>query len=291
MNGLKSQVWTSTRYKPAIPQSLATSHYCPHYANNNAVFAASKILNLFTQPLTWVVAMLAASLLFARRPPLGRALVGSALALLLLMGWQPLPHWLIRNLESQYTEMVPAADLGKYAGVVVLGGATEEGYIAQAHTQPLLNDAAERMTAPVAMLKHNPHLRIVFTGGEGSFLGSGPSEAERVRPFFDSMGLGANQVTYEAVSRTTYENAVLTAQLPGIDIRQRWLLVTSAFHMQRSMATFAKAGWNVTAYPVDFRTGNTTPWTEYSLKDGARNWQLLLHEWLGFFAYRVAGRL
>ncbi|MBL0243220.1 MAG: hypothetical protein IPQ22_04205 [Rhodoferax sp.] len=41
---------------------------------------------------------------------------------------------------------------------------------------------------------------------------------------------------------------------------------------------FTKAGWNVTAYPVDFRTGPSTPWTEYSLASGIRNWQLALHE-------------
>jgi hypothetical protein len=57
------------------------------------------------------------------------------------------------------------------------------------------------------------------------------------------------------------------------------------------MATFAKAGWNVTAYPVDFRTGTVTPWTEYSLRDGANRWQLVLHEMVGTFAYRLTGRL
>jgi len=249
------------------------------------------MLSVLTQPLTWVVALLAVSLMVRQRPALGRKLVGTALAVLLLMGWQPLPHWLIHQLETQYAEIAPEANLKPYAGVIILGGATEEGYIAQAHSQPLLNEAAERMTAPISMLRRNPHLRIVFTGGEGSLLSTGPSEAERVRPFFDGLGLGVNQVTYEALSRTTYENAVLTAQLPDIDTQQRWLLVTSAWHMPRSMATFTKAGWNVTAYPVDFRTGTATPWTEYSLKDGARNWQLLLHECLGWVAYRLTGRL
>jgi uncharacterized SAM-binding protein YcdF (DUF218 family) len=284
-------VWTSTRYKPAdseIAYHLALFH---HFVTHPAVFFAAKVLNLLAQPLTWVVVLLVASLLFRRKPALGQKLVGLALALLVLMGWQPLPHWLIRQLETQYSEIPFNASLEPYTGAIILGGATEEGYIALAHAQPLLNDAAERMIAPIAMLRHNPRLRIVFTGGEGSILASGPSEAERVRPFFDSMGLAANQVTYEATSRTTYENAVLSAQLPGINIGQRWLLVTSAWHMPRSMATFSKAGWNVTAYPVDFRTGDTTPWTEYSLKDGSRNWQLLLHECLGWLAYRVTGRL
>lgn len=119
----------------------------------------------------------------------------------------------------------------------------------------------------------------------------GPSEAQRAEVFFNQMGVPAQRIKYESASRTTYENALLTAQLPGVDISQRWLLVTSAWHMPRAMATFAKAGWNVAAYPVDFRTGLATPWTTYSIKDGARNWQLALHELLGIVAYRITGRL
>jgi uncharacterized SAM-binding protein YcdF (DUF218 family) len=273
---------------PGIAYHRDLFHY---FVTRPAVFFAAKILALLTQPLTWVVALLIASLLLRDKPASGQKLVIASLTLLLLMGWQPLPHWLIRQMEAQYAEIAPGADLRPYAGIVILGGATEAGYVAQAHSQPLLNAAAERITAPIAMLRHNPHLRIVFTGGEGSLLASGPSEAERIRPFFNAMGVPPDRVTYEAISRTTYENAVLTAQLPGIDTQWRWLLVTSAWHMPRSMATFNKAGWNVTAYPVDFRTGSDTPWTEYSLTDGTRNWQLLLHECLGWLAYRITGRL
>lgn len=256
------------------------------------MFLAAKILAILTQPLTWVVALLLAGLLVVRRrPTLGHRLTWSALLLLLAIGWQPLPDLLIRHLETQYAEIAPQADLHGYAGMVVLGGALESGHVALAHTQPLLTDAAERMTAPVAALLRNPHLRVVFTGGEGELLGTGPSEAERARAFFSSLGLAGRQVEYEAASRNTHENAVLTAQLPGVDISQRWLLVTSAWHMPRAMATFTKAGWNVTAYPVDFRTGAQTPWTEYSLRDGVARWELVLHEELGLLAYRLTGRL
>ena len=256
------------------------------------MFLAAKILALLTQPLAWVATLLLASLLvLRRRPALGRRLVWSALAVLLIMGWLPLPDLLIRRLENQYAEIPPQADLRGYVGMVVLGGALESGHVAQAHTQPLLNDAAERMAAPVAARLRNPHLRVVFTGGEGALLGTGPTEADRARNFFNSLGLSGQPIEYEAASRNTYENAVLTAQLPGVDISQRWLLVTSAWHMPRSMATFAKTGWNVTAYPVDFRTGTDTPWTEYSLRDGVARWQLLLNEGLGLLAYRLTGRL
>jgi uncharacterized SAM-binding protein YcdF (DUF218 family) len=256
------------------------------------MFFASKILALITQPLLWVFVLLLLSLLVLRRwPRAGRRLVGLALAVLVLMAWKPLPEAVIRQLESYYPEMAPNAKLEGYAGVVVLGGATESGRTQMAHLQPMLNDAAERMTGTVAVLRSNPHLRVLFTGGEGSLMGIGQTEAERAKMFFDSLGVKDAQVQYESASRNTYENAVLTAKLPGVDPTQRWLLVTSAWHMPRSMATFQKAGWNVTAYPVDFRTGDGSDWLEFSMAGGAVDWQLALHELVGLLAYKLTGRL
>ena len=256
------------------------------------MFIASKILALITQPLLWVFVLLLLSLLVLRRwPRAGRRLVGTALAVLVLMAWKPLPEAIIRQLESRYPEMAPNAKLEGYVGVVVLGGATESGRTQMAHVQPMLNDAAERMTGTVAVLRANPQLRVLFTGGEGALMGVGQSEAERAKMFFDSLGLSGPQVQYESASRNTYENAVLTAKLQGVDPTQRWLLVTSAWHMPRSMATFAKAGWNVTAYPVDFRTGDGSDWLDFSMAGGAVEWQLALHELVGLLAYKLTGRL
>ena len=218
-------------------------------------------------------------------------MLSAALAALLLMGWLPLPDLGLRALEGRYAEIPPSADLSGYAGVVLLGGAMGSGNVAQARSQPVVNDAAERMSATAAILLRYPNLPVVFTGGEGSLLGTGPSEADRAKMFFDSFGIGANRVRYESVSRNTFENAVLTAQMPSVHKTDKWLLLTSAWHMPRSMATFEKAGWNVTAYPVDYRTGATTPWTEYDLQAGSEHWQILLHECVGWLAYRLTGRL
>ena len=147
------------------------------------MFIVSKIFSLLTQPFTWVVALLAASLLVRHRPPLRKGLVWTALCLLLLLGWQPLPDMLIRQLENQYAEMPPQADLRDYVGMVVLGGSTASNHVAASHVQPLLNDAAERMTAPIAMLKKNPHLRVLYTGGGPSQGPDGISEAQLAKVF------------------------------------------------------------------------------------------------------------
>ena len=256
------------------------------------MFITSKLFSFATQPLAWAVLLLLCGLIcLPLRRKWGMGLSWGALLMMLLLGWQPLPDLLLRHLEGQYAEMPPHADLSGYAGVVVLGGAMEAGHVQEAHTQPLLNNAAERMTAPVALLRRYPKLRLVFTGGEGTLLGTGPSEAERARIFFESLGLTGKTVAYEAASRNTFENARFAAKLPGVDVKQRWLLVSSAWHMPRAMASFTRAGWNVTAYPVDFRTGRFTPWSQYSLLSSSEHWQLVLHELLGLLAYRLAGQL
>jgi uncharacterized SAM-binding protein YcdF (DUF218 family) len=257
------------------------------------MFYVSKLLSFATQPLSWVLLLLTLGLLcLPRRRRIGTALCWAALITLVVTGWQPLPDALLRQLEAQYpTRQVAGASLERYAGIIVLGGATEPSYLWQDHGQVALNEAAERMTVPVALMLRNPHLRLLFTGGEGALLGEGLTEAQRAKLFFDSMGVPAQRVLYESASRTTYENARLSASMPGVDPTLPWLLLTSAWHMPRSMATFRKAGWNVTAYAVDYSTGARTRWTDYSLVGGASKWHMALHEILGWWAYKMTGRL
>jgi uncharacterized SAM-binding protein YcdF (DUF218 family) len=253
------------------------------------MFVAAKLLAFLTQPLAWVLVLLAAGLLLRRWRRTSTALLWSALAVLALQGWEPLPDALLRRLETQYP--APAqTDLSRYAGVVVLGGALEPSYVWEGHQQPALNSAAERMTAALPLLQRAPQLRLLFTGGEGELLGRGMSEAARAQRFYTQQGLDPQRLLLEDAARTTYENAVLSAALPGVDKTRPWLLLTSAWHMPRSMAAFEKAGWNVTPWPTDYQAGLHTPWTRYSLVAGARKWHIVLHEHLGLLVYRLSGR-
>ena len=95
------------------------------------------------------------------------------------------------------------------------------------------------------------------------------------------------RVVLEGGSRTTRENARQVAALLGERCHQPWLLVTSAWHMPRSVPEFEAVGCQVTPYPVDFRTGDTTALTEYSLASSLKLWQIALHEWLGWWVYGV----
>ena len=254
------------------------------------MFLLSKLVGLATEPMFWVVlVLLIAVVLLPRRPQAARRWVLAAGAMLLLGGWAPLPDALLRHLERQYPEP-PAMPIQQYAGVVVLGGALESGYVGEGSEEPQVNGAAERMTTVLPLLRQAPDLAVVFTGGNGEYFGNGPSEAERARRFFVQLGLDPQRVRLESQSRNTYENAVFTARLSGIDPRKPWILITSASHMPRALAVFRKQGWNVTPYSVDFNTGLSTPWTSYSLRISDK-WPIALKEYIGILAYRLTGRI
>ncbi len=257
------------------------------------MFIASKFLAFLTQPIAWAILLLAAGLMIFRRAPrAGLALGWAALLVLLLTGWEEPVDKVMRHLENQYPAFAPETSLKPYVGVVVLGGALGSSVFWEKPGQISLNNQAERMVVSIALLQRNPHLRMVFTGGEGDLNWAKYTEADRAKIFFDMMAVEPARVQYESASRTTYDNAVMTARLPGVDPKQAWLLITTAAHMPRSMAVFRKAGWNVTAYPVDFRTTNNPPdWSGYSMRQGVEKWHYALHESIGYLAYRLAGRI
>ena len=240
---------------------------------NEPLFYLSKILSIFTQPLIWAAVLFGLSLLLWGRSR-HRTAAGVMLAAFgwtALVGWLPLPEVLLRELENRHPAPaeVAAGQLHNYTGVVVLGGSTE------------------RLKAAVTLMHHNPHLRLLFTGGDGKWWASGPTEADQAEAFFKRMGVSAERTLYERASRTTYENAVLGAAVPGVDITQPWLLLTSARHMPRAMSIFQTVGWSVTPFPVDYRSTRLASWTDYSLARGMTRWQLVLHEWLGMVAIPV----
>jgi uncharacterized SAM-binding protein YcdF (DUF218 family) len=222
-----------------------------------------------------------------KRPVAGRRALLAGISISAVIGWLPLSDALLRHMESRYP--IPQGSLQPYVGMVVLGGAIGIPYGEQDVRRYTLDASAQRMTAPVVLLRQYPHLMVLFTGGQSDVISRNTSVADAALDFFSSMGVPSDRLLYERAARNTYENAVLSARVPGVDKTRPWLLVTSAWHMPRSMALFQREGWNVTPYPVDFRTGSFTPWTAYSIADGALHWQMLLHEVVGLLVLEMRG--
>jgi uncharacterized SAM-binding protein YcdF (DUF218 family) len=93
-------------------------------------------------------------------------------------------------------------------------------------------------------------------------------------------------------SRNTKENAAFSFAIASPAPGERWLLVTSAWHMPRSVGVFRGAGFEVTAYPVDFRTvasrNLVVPFV--AMSEGLRRMDVATREWIGLIAYYATGR-
>jgi uncharacterized SAM-binding protein YcdF (DUF218 family) len=251
------------------------------------MFVFSKLLSVITQPLFWLsIWWLLALVFFSRFRRFATSMHWGGMLILGLLGFNAVPDALLRSLESRFN--VPSLTSGdQYMGVIVLGGAMGSPGIYKAHGQVPLGDGAERMTVPIALMRKFPNFELIFSGGEGRLVRTDTTEAELAGVFYTEQGVDMKRVTLESQARTTRENAIRVAALLGERCKQSWLLVTSAWHMPRSMAEFQAVGCNVTAYPVDFRTGEEISWTEYSMAGSLMAWQTGLHEYLGMFVYEI----
>ena len=112
-----------------------------------------------------------------------------------------------------------------------------------------------------------------------------------IATLFTALGIPRDRITLEAGSRDTYENAVLTARLLNPKPHERWLLVTSAWHMPRAMGCFRRAGFTVEAWPVDYRTpGRFELRFHSSIPEGLRRIDFMAREYIGLVVYYLAGR-
>jgi uncharacterized SAM-binding protein YcdF (DUF218 family) len=254
-------------------------------------FVLSKILGLLVLPSNLLIALGVLGLVLTRTrwSRAGRRAMAASIVLLAVAGLSPLGNALIIPLEDRFPPW--DSSHGPPDGIVVLGGAIDE---IVSHTRPdsELNEAAERMTAAVALALRYPQARIVFTGGSGRLVADGNSEADVAVRLLESLGVPADRIVAEDRSRTTAENAVFTKELVKPKPTDLWLLVTSAHHMPRAIGVFRQVEFKVEAYPVDWRTRGAVdlvrPFT--TLGDGLRRTDTAMREWVGLIAYRLTGR-
>lgn len=219
---------------------------------------------------------------------MGRRLIALAALLFLLIGFLPLGEWLIAPLENRFptNPALPAT----VDGVIVLGG-TVDPELSVLWGQPEISDAAERLTAFVDLANRYPAARLVFTGGSGSLLQQEHKEADVVDEVFFQLGYVNHPVQFEGESRNTYENAVNSKQLVHPVPGETWLLVTSAFHMPRSVGVFCAQQWPVLPYPVDHISRRGQLWrVEFDVLNHLNKLDTALREWLGLAAYRFSGK-
>jgi uncharacterized SAM-binding protein YcdF (DUF218 family) len=255
------------------------------------IYYASKIFWLLAQPLSLafllLVAGLLAGLLRWRRIRTGMVAL-SALVLFVTL-FTSTGSVLLQVLEDRFPRA--ALPSGGPGCIVMLGGGVEAEVIA-ARGGFEMNQAGDRFVEALRLARDFPEARILVSGGDGSLSGRYEGDAAVAARFFDAFGIAPERLIRETGSRTTFENVTETKALLAENGLSGCLLVTSAFHMPRSVGLFRRAGLDVLPWPTDYRTTGearlaldvTQPSTNSQLTTTA------LREWTGLLLYRLAGR-
>lgn len=255
-------------------------------------FIFSKLVGLFLQVETWLAITLALSVIagLLGRKGLSAWLSAAAFLAVSVISIFPIGETLLAPLEAEYVaQNIPE----QVDGIVVLGCA-ESPRKTLRWSQPQLNDASERLIAAASLAIVHPEARIVYAGGSGRLLDAVAGRAP-LPPIaiavLSSLGIDLGRVTWEDLSRNTAENAQLSFDLVHPEPGETWVLVTSAFHMGRAMASFEAAGWrDVVPYPVDYRTGSFTGGIGWDFSSNLEDLNTAIKEWVGRLAYRLMSR-
>jgi len=229
-------------------------------------------------------------LLFTRFASPGRKLVVASIILLAICGFSQLGNLLLIPLEARFPPW--DATRGAPDGIVVLGGPIDPT-LSAAHDLPVFRGAVDRIIATAALAHRYPGARVIYSGGNANLIADDASrEADYAASVFESLGIPRQRLTMERRSRNTEENAEFSKALASPKPGERWLLVTSAYHMPRSVGVFRKAGFAVEPYPADWKTGSVGTLLAPSIfaSDGLDRVDTAIREWMGLAAYRISGK-
>jgi uncharacterized SAM-binding protein YcdF (DUF218 family) len=249
-------------------------------------FVVSKILVYLIYPLPVAcLLLLGACWTWSRRPRLGRGLVISALTLLWLLS-TPVADLLLLPLETVYPAVVKPAPAD---AVVVLTGMVDAK--AARGDQVEMGESADRILAGVELVRGSQADYLLIAGGSGDLFDQSISEARILNRFAIRSGVPEDRILLDTTSRNTHENAVQAKALLQRAGLSNVILVTSAFHMPRSMGCFRKLGIHPQPYPVDFRSrwGAYDPLSWVPSVNNLQRSTTAVREYVGLIMYRLQG--
>ncbi|KEF41176.1 MAG: hypothetical protein ER33_12815 [Cyanobium sp. CACIAM 14] len=264
-------------------------------------FLLSKLLPLGLYPLGLALLLQIAGLV-ARQRRFGPALSGAGIALLWLAATPLVSRQLVWGLEERAARLTPTP-IPRADAVLVLGGGLRPALPPRQGVE--VNEAGDRLLRAVALMRQGKAPWLLVTGGRVTFMANDPAvgEARLAKTLATSLGVPADRIVTSEEGRNTAEETRALVRI----VRQRgWsslLLVTSATHLPRSLATLRRAAGDIRILPVacDFQLpardsfGTPTPaGILLSLLPSAESLVLTntaMREYLGLLAYRLRGWL
>lgn len=253
-------------------------------------FYISKIIWLLVSPdsLLLLLTIISLVLLYIGKIQLAKKTLTITSLLFIIIALFPIGEWLLYPLESRFNTNPPLPK--KVDGIVVLSGA-ESPELSHIWNQVELGGAAERNLAFLNLARQYSTAKLIFTGGTGSLTKQQYKAADVAEKLFKQQNFDINRIIFERKSRNTYENAIYSKEIAKPLKNENWLLITTSWHMPRSLGIFCKADWQVIPYPVDHQTNKDNLFRiDFNLSRNLNTLKTGIKEWLGLFAYYLSGK-
>lgn len=253
-------------------------------------FILSKVLNFLIKPMLWIVASLLISL-FLKSQKWKKRLLRTGILLLLIFSNEPILDLALKFWEY---ETITADNIEEPYDVMILLGGYSNPYLYPSHDRFNLGPSANRLMNGLELYFDGKVKKILLTGGRADIAQKDRKEALATAAFLQKMGIPDEDIIVEPESRNTHENAAFTKALTTAHFSDSttYLLVTSAFHMRRSMACFDKVELDYTPYATDFMRTEEKKDLKYWLLPSPGpivGWSFLIKEWVGFIVYKTVG--
>jgi len=249
----------------------------------NTFWYISKILIPLSGIWFWVALLLVIALL-TKNPKKKRKILIATLLLFFFFLNSGIIASLLRVWEIKPTPLQSITRPFKYG--IVLGGFA--AYDVE-NKNIEFNNSSDRLFSAIMLYKQGKIKKIAISGGEGTLIKTGKSEADVSADYLRSIGIADSDIVCETFSKNTTENAAQIKKKISGDAKD-CLLITSAYHMRRSMAIFHKQQMFPTAYACDFRGSSISLSDFIVFKSNALvDWDVFIHETVGYVVYWIMG--
>ena len=199
-------------------------------------------------------------LISVKKIRLGSVVLALALLWLFVFSMPVVSNALRASVEAQFPPVEMGALSKKAQAIVVMGGGTQSAEVAG--QIPDLNSAADRMWYAARLFHAGIAPIVVLTGG-GNLNVSINSEAEDMRTFLSDLGVPTEAMVLEGLSRNSRQNAQFTDDILRPQGINQIILITSALHMRRAVASFENQGFTVIPAATDYEARTRFDWTGF----------------------------
>jgi uncharacterized SAM-binding protein YcdF (DUF218 family) len=249
-------------------------------------FILSKILQFVIMPQFWIIILLIIAIISKNEKARRKSLI-AALCFTLFFSNKFIFEECARIWE------IPArtySSLKKYDAGIVLGGMMTYD---QHFDRLQFYRGSDRLLQAIELYKRGYIKKIIFTGGSGSISHQDQKEAYFVKRYLLTLGIPETDFFIESESKNTHENAIFTKSLlDKVNFKGNFLLITSAFHMRRSLGCFDKAGIITEPYSTDRYAGpRKFEFDHLFIPDASAMYDFsnLIHEIVGYITYKIVG--